>query len=314
METSARAGERIRAVHHGDVDGVVSALVLASCHDPRGDDLGVRFTDYLELEASVAAAFADRPQVFYVADLSLPAGSPVFREVAAREPGVRAYWFDHHPSSDASSLRHFDGGCVTTERLCGAELLAREFGPTSAMVRHLVRLARDRDFWINDLPDSRRLEHVLTELGPSETFEHLRGRLADDPGALFQDPVLADACDRALVRLEASHALASSTFTRIEEGEAWGVFFTQGYSNEVAERILDLEHLDAAMMIDLDRLSRRTAVLLRSRNGSVDVSRVGASTGGGGHAAASGTELPIAVLARAIFRHVRGDGDEAPSV
>ena len=108
--------------------------------------------------------------------------------------------------------------------------------------------------------------------------------------------------------------LASSTFTRIEEGEAWGVFFTQGYSNEVAERILDLEHLDAAMMIDLDRLSRRTAVLLRSRNGSVDVSRVAASTGGGGHAAASGTELPIAVLARAIFRHVRGDGDEAPSV
>jgi oligoribonuclease NrnB/cAMP/cGMP phosphodiesterase (DHH superfamily) len=290
---------------HNDLDGVASALGLASFVQEQGETPAVAFVSYQELEGCLRRRLeVNSVQQVYLADLSLRQGSPVFEIVQSRRQNTDFFWFDHHGSSDKSRIPLFRMAKVCNGTRCAWDLVREFTGPRSPLIEYIGKLAHSRDFWIISDKEAFWVNDLVEEVGAEALFNKLLGGDQERTGWIKTDPVLRMAHARAQERKQKSMHLAESTLTQIDNGRLWGVVFCRGYASDVAHEIMERHQLDAVALVDLANFNNPLAISFRTRHQDIDVSEVAERLGGGGHRMAAGATVELKAISRMLLEHL----------
>src|SRR2546425_43564 len=157
--------------------------------------------------------------------------------------------------------------------------------PGFAKLAPLIAMADDNDRWLHRVPGSRELAWVVRSLG-EEAYAEL---LAVDERVTYT-PRMAAA--RARVEAEIAHSFAVANASRTERPFGQATLVTavcDGHPSEIADAWGKATRNTVFALYDAKSLS---VSLRRSPDCTVDLSRLAARLGGGGHAAAAGCELP----------------------
>ena len=294
--------KQVHVVSHGPhcLDGVAAAVAVARYQQGRAEVVP-HFAGNSEVDGvlrGLALDPAHDPEL-WITDISWrePETDAHLRALAAA--GVRIYWIDHH----RTALERVRAGAVNvpfTERVLSEEYAAsrlvyehlgrrlateRRAAPEFRAFAPVVAMADDNDRWLHRVPGSRELAWVVRSLG-EEAYADL---LAIDERVTYS-PRMAAA--RARVEAEIAHSLAVANASRIERPLDQATLVTavcDGHPSEIADAWGRQSQNTVFALYD----ARSLAVSLRrSPDCTVDLSRVAASLGGGGHAAAAGCELP----------------------
>jgi oligoribonuclease NrnB/cAMP/cGMP phosphodiesterase (DHH superfamily) len=251
----------------------------------------------------------------WITDISWkePATDAHLRSLAAA--GVRIVWIDHH----RTALERARAGKVDVP--FAEQVLSEEFAASKLVFRHLtererreagaipgfqtfapvVEMADDNDRWLHRIPGSRELAWVVRALGP-ESYDDIV-RL---DGTLRYTPRMQAARDRVGAEIARSLAVAERSRVERQIGDVTLVVAVcDGHPSEVADAWGKKTSRTVFALYDAKSLA---VSLRRSPDCSVDLSRIAAALGGGGHAAAAGCELPEmrTALAELIADRVRG--------
>jgi oligoribonuclease NrnB/cAMP/cGMP phosphodiesterase (DHH superfamily) len=293
---------RVHVVSHGPhcLDGVAAAVAVARYQRGRGEVVP-HFAGNNEIDAVLRALALDptRDDELWITDISWrePATDAHLRALAAA--GVRIYWIDHH----RTALQRFAAGKVDvpfadrvlSEEFAASRLVYEYLGrrlaaegrtaPGFTELAPLIAMADDNDRWLHRVPGSRELAWVVRSLG-----EEAYADLLNIDERVTYSPRMAAA--RARVEAEIAHSLAVANASRIERPLDQATLVTavcDGHPSEIADAWGKQSQNTVFALYD----ARSLAVSLRrSPDCTVDLSRVAASLGGGGHAAAAGCELP----------------------
>jgi oligoribonuclease NrnB/cAMP/cGMP phosphodiesterase (DHH superfamily) len=292
----------VHVVSHGPhcLDGVTAAVAVAR---------------YFEGHAEVTTQFAGNSEIDAVLRALVPAPGPGtelwITDISWREPetdahlralaagGARIYWIDHHrtalervragridvPFADSVLSEEFAASRLVYEYL--ARRLAREgrTAPRFAAFAPVVAMADDNDRWLHRIPGSRELAWVVRSLG-ADAFPEIYG--IDE--RVTYTPRMTSARER--VEAEIAHSFAVADATRVERriGDVTLVAaMCDGHPSEIADAWGKQARNTVFALYDAKSLA---ASLRRSPDCTVDLSRVAAALGGGGHAAAAGCTLP----------------------
>ena len=310
--------KQVHVVSHGPhcLDGVAAALAVTRYHDGIAD-VAPRFAGNSEIDGVLRTIHAEpgRETELWITDISWrePATDAHLRELAAA--GVGIYWIDHH----RTALERFAAGKVevpfegrvlseeyAASRLVYEYLRDRLSGegrtaPGFAALAPLIALADDNDRWLHRIPGSRELAWVVRSLG-EDAYPELLG--VDEH--VTYTPAMAAA--RARVEAEIAHSFAVADASRTERRVGEVVLVTamcDGHPSEIGDAWGKRTRNAVFALYDAKSLA---VSLRRSPDCSVDLSRVAAALGGGGHAAAAGCEVPELrrVLAEALADRLAG--------
>src|SRR5262245_12574671 len=310
------AQKTVHVVSHGPtcLDGVTAAVAVARYYGDRAH-VEARFAANSEIDGVLQALRPDGEgeHELWITDISWrePATDAHLRSLAAA--GVRIYWIDHHrtalqrvkagrvdvPFADSVLSEEFAASRLTYEYL--GERLGREghTEPRFTAFAPVVRMADDNDRWLHQVPGSRELGWVVRALGADAYDEFL----ALDERVTYT-PRMVAARERVGAEIERSFAVASAS--RVEQFAA-GVRVVAAVCDGHPSEIADAwgKEVPGAVFALWDATSLSMS-LRRSPDCQVDLSKVADALGGGGHAAASGAEMPELrrTLAEIIATHV----------
>jgi len=293
---------RVHVVSHGPhcLDGVTAAAAVARFYDGRAEVVP-HFASNSEIDGVLRGLTLEPPAdgELWITDISWkdPATDAHLRALAAA--GVRVVWIDHH----RTALERARAGKVDVP--FAASVLSEEYAASKLVFRHLsereqaegtrvpgfqdfspvVEMADDNDRWLHRIPGSRELAWVVRALGPDsyDDIVHLDGEVR-------YTPRMRAARDR--VGAEIARSLAVAERSRVERrlGDVTLVVAVcDGHPSEVADAWGKAAKRTVFALYDGKSLA---VSLRRSPDCTVDLSRLAAALGGGGHAAAAGCELP----------------------
>ena len=311
----------VHVVSHGPtcLDGVTAAAAVARYY---GDHAQVHatFASNSEIDGVLQALRpeGDGERELWITDISWrdPATDEHLRALA--RDGVGIFWIDHHrtalervkagrvdvPFADTVLSEAFAASRLTYEYLAGR--LAREGRqePRFAAFAPVVAMADDNDRWLHQVAGSRELAWVVRALGPDayEDFMTLDERVDYTPRM---------AAARARVGAEIERSFAVANASRVEQFAA-GVRIVAAVCDGHPSEIADAwgKETPGAVFALWDATSLSVS-LRRSPDCQVDLSKVAEALGGGGHAAAAGTEIPelrrivAEIVATRVAEHVR---------
>jgi uncharacterized protein len=309
---------RVHIVSHGPhcLDGVTAAVAVTRAQPP-GVEVDVRFAGNNEIDDVLRGLPppGGPDDELWITDISWkdPATDAHLRALAGQ--GLRIYWIDHHrtaierlragridvPFTDQVVSEEYAASRLTYEYLARRLAAEGRVMPSFAAFAPVVAMADDNDRWLHRVPGSRELAWVVRTLGP-EAYDEL---LHLDEAATYS-PRMAAA--RARVESEIARTMAVAEATRVERrvGEVTLVAAVcDGHPSEVADAWGKRVRNTVFALYDAKTLS---VSFRRSPDCAVDLSHLAVSLGGGGHAAASGCELPEVrrVLAEAVAARVAG--------
>ncbi|MGH7803185.1 MAG: hypothetical protein ACREQJ_02455, partial [Candidatus Binatia bacterium] len=291
-------------VSHGPhcLDGVAAAAAIARYYD--GVEVRPVFSGNPQINQIIQGLDIEAPldeQELWITDISwnAPESDRRLRDLATG--GLPIYWIDHHRTAIERVAR---GGVdvpfahkIVDDRVSAARLvyeylqerLRAEGRSNSEFDRfaRVVAMADDNDRWLHAIPGSRELALTLRAMNGIEAFDDLRG--LDERVAYT--PRMQAAYDRIEAELARSFELAERT--RKQRSLDGGVHVVSavcdGYASEIGDRWG--KALPNAVFVLFD-LKGGAISYRRSPDCTVDLSRVAGAFGGGGHPAASGSEMP----------------------
>ncbi|HWP66599.1 MAG TPA: DHHA1 domain-containing protein [Candidatus Limnocylindria bacterium] len=297
-------------------DGVAAAAAVARFYEGRAEVVP-HFASNSEIDATLRALRLEPPEdaELWITDISWkePATDAHLRALAAS--GVRIFWVDHH----RTALERARAGKVDVP--FADSVLSEEYAASKLVYRHLaarqqreggarprfesfapvVEMADDNDRWLHRIPGSRELAWVVRALGP-DSYHDIVTLDAD----VRYTPRMQAARDR--VGAEIARSLAVAAQSRVERrvgGVTLVVAVCDGHPSEVADAWGKTATNTVFALYDAKSLA---VSLRRSPDCTVDLSRIAAALGGGGHAAAAGCELPDvrAALAGLVADRIEG--------
>lgn len=293
---------QVHVVSHGPncLDGVAAAVAVARYYEGLADVVP-RFAGNNEIDEVLRSIHPEsgREAELWITDISWrePETDAHLRAMAAA--GVRLYWIDHHrtalervragkvdvPFADSVLSEEYAASRLVYEYLQRRVASGRRPGPGFAALAPVIAMADDNDRWLHRVPGSRELAWVVRSLGP-DAFKEL---LAVDQAVTYS-PRMRAARDR--VEAEIAHSLTVAGASRVERRAGDVTLVTamcDGHPSEVADAWGKSASNTVFALYDAQSLA---VSLRRSRDCTVDLSRLASSLGGGGHAAAAGCELP----------------------
>jgi oligoribonuclease NrnB/cAMP/cGMP phosphodiesterase (DHH superfamily) len=311
----------VHIVSHGPycLDGVAAAVAVA--RHRAGATIIPHFSGNEHINQvirSIGADAAPAGSELWITDISWTEKETDahLRDLAAH--GVKIYWFDHH----RTALKRYAAGeidvpfteQVVSEKASAARLVYEHLeqqlttsgqqNETFDAFSPVVAMADDNDRWLHQVPGSRELAWVVRALGP-DAYEDF---LELDERVTYTARMTAA---RARVGAEIERSFAVASASRVEHFAA-GVrviaAVCDGHPSEVADAWG--KDTPGAVFALYDATSLAVS-LRRSPDCKVDLSKVAEALGGGGHAAAAGTELPdvrrilAEIIATRVAEHVR---------
>jgi len=305
----------VLVVSHGPncLDGTAAAVAVARYHE--GAEIRPVFASNSEIDDALRRLepAPGRDTELWITDISWrqPETDAHLRALAAA--GVRIYWIDHHrtalervragkvdvPFTDSVLSEDYAASRLTYEYLAGRLRAEGRLLPRFDGLARLIAMADDNDRWLHRIPGSRELAWTVRALD-ADAYEEL---LATD-AALTYTPRMREALARAQAEIEASFATARASRVERSVGPVkLVVAVCDGHPSEIADAWGKESQNTVFALYDAKSLA---VSLRRSPDCTVDLSHVAASLGGGGHAAASGCQLPELrrVLAEAVAARV----------
>lgn len=294
---------RVTVVSHGPncLDGLTCSVVAARHF--AGRRFEPIFASNREIDQALQHYAPTNPELeeLWITDISWREPATNIHLDALVDAGLDLYWVDHHKSAidrrKEGLLSVAFTGYVLDDKWAASRLLYdyllkrshEHGGPRSDFLalHNLVMLADDVDRWILEIDGSRDLALAVRAMEQHQAYRCL---LAMD-STLTYPRELAAAARRVSAELEATHAMAERTRHVVDVPSGGGVVVAAecyGYAGEVAELWGKSFHQAVFALYDhrSDGISLR-----RSPDCEVDLSRLAAMFGGGGHAAAAGCEL-----------------------
>ncbi|MDR1915868.1 MAG: phosphohydrolase [Synergistaceae bacterium] len=300
----------LNIISHTDLDGVVSAALAWRANVFSGDPIKISLTGYGEVDNLILEAFRKSDRLI-VLDLS-PQFQATVDEIDKTFPDDKApFLFDHHQSThEKYSNRPW---IVVDLNYCGAAVFWNWLMDGNAddetinsvePLRDMVFLANDRDLWINENPDGRLWQAMVTLCGEWGAL----ARLMNNPSATFTESELCEVTKFIASQDErfkrASEHLARSPI-RGHNGSGELAFLGDGYldfgdTSDFCGSILDRpganEIPPSIVAISYHKPGGSWAVSIRSRNGLaghvVSLLKDGRKIRGGGHGDAAGLYFP----------------------
>ena len=309
---------RVHVVSHGPhcLDGVTAAAAVARFYEGRAQVVP-HFASNSEIDGVLRSLHLDPPAdgELWITDISWkePATDAHLRALSAA--GIRVFWIDHH----RTALERAHAGKVSVP--FADSVLSEEFAASKLVFRYLsereeregrpapgfqsfapvVEMADDNDRWLHRIPGSRELAWVVRALGPDsyDDIVHLDGEVR-------YTPRMQAARDR--VGAEIARSMDVAAHSRVERrigNVTLVVAVCDGHPSEVADAWGKTATNTVFALYDAKSLA---VSLRRSPDCTVDLSRVAAALGGGGHAAAAGCELPDVrpALAALVAERIEG--------
>jgi uncharacterized protein len=312
-------------VSHGPhcLDGVTAAAAVGRFYADDAD-VDATFASNSEIDRVLQALrpATDRPTELWITDISWrdPATDAHLRRLAA--DGVRIFWIDHHrtalervrkglvdvPFADSVLSEDYAASRLVYEYL---ERRARAEGrprPRFASFRPTVAMADDNDRWLHGVPGSRELGWVVRALGPDAYPDFL----ALDEHVTYTPRMIA-ARDRVGAEIARSFEVAEASRVERRVGDVTLVVAVcDGHPSEIADAWGKKISRAVFALYDAKSLS---VSFRRSPDCSVDLSKLAQAFGGGGHAAASGCEMPElrAVLSALVADRISAALGESPA-
>jgi oligoribonuclease NrnB/cAMP/cGMP phosphodiesterase (DHH superfamily) len=291
---------RVQIVSHGPhcLDGMAAAVAVARYFEGMAETM-TRFASNSEIDRTLRALGPDAGRELWITDISWRERETDAHLRALAAAGVRIYWIDHHrtalerfatgaidvPFADKVLSEEYAASRLTYEYLRRRLETEGRSAPRFAALAPLIEMADDNDRWLHRVPGSRELAWVVRSLGP-DVYDDL---LAIDGGLTYTARMTAA---RARVEAEIAHSFAVASATRSERrvGNVTVVSaMCDGHPSEIADGWGKQATNTVFALWDAKSLA---VSLRRSPDCQVDLSRVAAALGGGGHAAAAGAELP----------------------
>lgn len=304
---------RVHIVSHGPncLDGVAAAVAVARYHEPHAE-VTARFASNSEIDG-VLQAFRPEPGAdtqLWITDISWRQPETDRHLRGLVDAGLRVVWIDHH----RTALERVRAGLVdvpfadrvlseefAASRLVYEYLKARGDAPAGfASLAPFIAMADDNDRWLHGIPGSRELAWTVRSLGEDAYPELLR---VDE--SVTYTPRMREA--RARVEAEIARSFEVAEASRVEHRVGAVTLVAavcDGHPSEIADAWGKKTPNAVFALYDAKSLA---VSLRRSPDCTVDLSRLAAGLGGGGHAAAAGCEVPELrkVLAEAVAARVR---------
>jgi hypothetical protein len=308
----------IQIVSHGPhcLDGVTAAVAVARYYAGRAE-VSARFAGNNEIDAVLRtlAPPAGREAELWITDISWKEAATDAHLRALAAAGVRIFWIDHHrtalervragkvdvPFQDRVLSEEYAASRLTYEYLAGRLGTEGHTPPAFAAFAPVVAMADDNDRWLHRVPGSRELAWTVRTLGADAYDELLH---VDD--RVTYSPRMQEARARVEAELRRSFAVADASRTeRTLDGVTLVAAVCDGHPSEIADAWGKASRNTVFALYDAKSLA---VSLRRSPDCQVDLSRVAGALGGGGHAAASGCEVPEVrrALADAVAARVLG--------
>jgi len=299
------AGRRVTVVSHGPncLDGLTCAVVAARYF--AGRPYQATFASNRQIDETLQAYSPERPdnEELWVTDISWRSDETTNHLNALIERGLEVYWVDHHKTAlearNKGGLRvnftdhvldmKYAASRLLYEYLCRRAAERGESKPGLLALRNLVLAADDIDRWVLQIEGSRELALTVRAMEQADAFKAL---LSMDSNLTY-GPELRRARDRVERDLEATMRLADGT-RRVREvpGRDLTVVAAEcdGYPGEIADRWRG--RFRRAVFALYDRRGGGIS-FRRTPDCPIDLSRLAANFGGGGHEAASGCEMDV---------------------
>jgi hypothetical protein len=302
-------------ISHTDLDGVAAAAVAWHAHHEGGYPIRLSLTGYGDVDNIMLEAFKSGSGMT-VLDLS-PQFQATVDEIDRVFSGDVPFLFDHHKST---SEKYKNRPWIEVDMACCGAMVYWNWlfagnADSDALkaiepLREIVRVANDRDMWINEDPDGRLWQAMVTLCGEWGAL----ARLMSNPSAVFtegerravtsfverQEERFKSAKEH-VVRDRIAHAAG-----RVQGGEM--VFLGDGHlefgdTSDFCGMILDRpdalgqdEETPALVALAYRKQGGGWAVSLRSRDGLagrvVSLLKDGRKIRGGGHGDAAALYFP----------------------
>jgi hypothetical protein len=296
----------LHIISHTDLDGVTAAALAWRAHHHCGGPIRVSLSGYGEVDNSILESIKGGDRMI-VLDLS-PQFQATVDEIDRTFPtGGTPFLFDHHKSMYEKYANR--PWIVADTAYCGAmvywnwlfcgnadDRALRQIEP----LREIVRVANDRDLWINEDPDGRLWQAMVTLCGEWGAF----ARLISNPSAVLTESERAavtgfvcrqeERFKRAKEHLSKGRAGNRGDFLFLGDG-----FLEFGDTSDFCGMLLDRpEQKSPPVLVALayKKAGGGWAVSLRSRSGLagrvVSLLKDGRKIRGGGHGDAAALYFP----------------------
>jgi hypothetical protein len=318
MKLNASSG-LTNIISHTDLDGVVAAAVGWYANSAAGDPIRVSLTGYNEVDNLILEGLRKNDRVIAL-DLS-PQFQNTVDEIDRIFTGGEPFLFDHHQSAyDKIGQRAW---AVVDVKRCGAAAYwdwlmmhgSEAAKRRAVLLEDMVEIANDRDLWINENPDGRLWQAMVTACGEWGAL----ARLISNPSAVFtvQERALVErftaaqedrfkrARDRMVLRGLGNGAgkMAFLGDGCLEFGD------TSDFCGSILDRPDDPGDVPAIVVLAFRRPSGAWAVSLRSRDGlsgkAVSLLKDGRSIRGGGHDDAAALYFPASYNEKSIMESIQ---------
>jgi len=300
-----KSGRRVTVVSHGPncLDGLACAVVAARYF--AGRPFHATFASNRAIDDVLRNFNPDQPadEELWITDISWRDDETTAHLNELVDQGLELYWVDHHKTALEARQRgrlqaHFtdfvldmsySASRLLFEYLCRRTADRGESRPGLMALRNLVMTADDVDRWILKIEGSRELALAVRALDQQEAYKAL---MAMD-SSLTYGVDLRRARDRVDRELQTTLLLANST-CRVRQIPARNVTVIaaecDGYAGEIADRWR--ERFERGIFTLYDRRGGGIS-FRRTPDCPIDLSRLAAAFGGGGHEAAAGCEVEV---------------------
>jgi oligoribonuclease NrnB/cAMP/cGMP phosphodiesterase (DHH superfamily) len=291
----------IHVVSHGPhcLDGVTAAVAVARYFADRADVVP-HFAANSEVDKVLQAIepTPGRPSELWITDISWRDADTDAHLRGLAAAGLPIYWIDHHrtalervaagkvhvPFTHTVLSEEYAASRLTYEYLRDRATKEGRMPPGLAAFAPVVAMADDNDRWLHRVPGSRELAWVVRALGP-DSYEDF---LALDAQVTYS-PRMATARDRVGAEIARTFEVAEASRVERRVGDVLLVAaICDGHPSEIGDAWGKRTPNAVFALYDAKSLSLS---FRRSPGCQVDLSRLAASLGGGGHPAASGAEL-----------------------
>jgi uncharacterized protein len=299
------SGRRVTVISHGPncLDGLTCAVVAARHF--AGRDYPPLFASNRQIDEALrrySPAHPERDEL-WITDISWRDDATTQHLNSLVDRGLELHWVDHHKSAlearekgrlqarftDYVLDMKYAASRLLFEELCARDEAAGRTNPDLLALRNLVLTADDNDRWILAIEGSRELALTVRAMEQQAAYRALLAMNSD----LAYGPELRRAHDRVQAELAQTFGLAESTCA-VEEVPSRDLRVVaaecDGYSGEVADRWRG--RWKNAVFALYDRRGGGIS-FRRTPDCKVDLSRLAASFGGGGHEAAAGCETEV---------------------
>ena len=298
----------INVISHTDLDGVVAAAVAWHANYANQAPLKISLTGYGEVDNLILDGLRRGDQVITL-DL-YPQFQNTVDEIDKIVREGEIIIFDHHQSS-LDKIGRRSWATVDTSR-CAASVywhwLMDGGNSRVEVLRDIVTVANDRDLWINENPDGRLWQAMVTLCGEHGVF----ARLVSNPSAVMTKAE-RELAVRFTVAQEERFKRARDSIIFSRTGDKEFAFLGDGHlefgdASDFCGSILDdpKEKMGSVTMVALafKRPSRAWGVSLRSRNGLAgsvtSLLKDGRNIRGGGHDDAAALYFPASYNEKSI--------------